>query len=199
MTTQKLLQRYGTQLLFADATDFPSSGLGPPATAANSLIIGTPTKVQMNMSTIAAAAAWESAKTATLVDVGASVGYPREWVLGACMESTATPAAGGTFDFYWNASPNSTAGTGNSGGTSGTDSAYTYTASSLKQLIFIGSMTVRANVLNIEAVVGKLILPFLYGSLIVVNNTSVAMQADGVADQTHVVLTPVIPDLQAAA
>ena len=39
MTTQLLLQKYGTQLLFADhATDFGAA----PATAGNSLIISTP-------------------------------------------------------------------------------------------------------------------------------------------------------------
>lgn len=192
MATSESLVKYGTQLLFADhAADFGAA----PATAANSLIIGTPTDVQMNMSVIAATAAWQSAKTASLAKVGSA--WPEEWKLGACMESTATPTAGGTFDFYWNSSPNSTAGTGNSGGASGTDLAYT--AAALSQFINIGSLTVRANVINISDSIGVLRMTNLYGSLIVVNNTSVAMVADGDADEIHVTLTPIIPDLQAAA
>ena len=192
MTTQELLRVYGTQLLFADhATDFGAA----PATAANSLIIGTPTDVQMNVSVLAAAAAWESAKTATLAKTGTA--FPVEWILGACIESTATPTAGGTFDFYWNASPSATAGTGNSGGASGTDSAFA--VAGLPQLIRIGSMVVRANVINIDAEIGRLEMPYLYGSLVIVNSTDVAVVADGDADEIHMVLTPVIPDLQAAA
>jgi len=193
MATQELLYDYGTQLMFADhATDFAGQA---PATAANTLIVGTPTNVQMNFSAIAAAAAWESAKTATLAKTGTA--WPREWMLGAVMESTATPAAGGTFDFYWNASPSATAGTGNSGEASGTDAAIAITH--LRALIFIGSMVVRNNVINKCSTIGRLWLPYLYGSLIMVNNTSVAMVADEDADECFAVLTPIIPDLQAAA
>ena len=192
MATNQLLQIYGTQLLFADhATDFGAA----PATAANSLIIGTPTDVQMNVSVIAAAAAWQSAKTATLAATGSA--FPIEWRLGACLESTATPAAGGTFDFYWNGSPSATAGTGNSGAASGTDASFAIAGND--QLLHIGSMTVRAAVINIDANIGVIAMPYLYGSLIVVNNTSVAMVADADADECHMVLTPIIPDLQAAA
>ena len=192
MATNKVLVQYGTQLLFADhATDFGAA----PVTAANSLIIGAPTDVQMNVSVIAAAAAWQSAKTATLAHTGTA--WPREWVLGACLESTATPTAGGRFDFYWNASPAAAAATGNSGGASGTDLAYAIVGRF--QLVFIGSMIARNNVLNIDSAIGRLSLPYLYGSLIVVNNTDKAMVADGDADECHMVLTPVIPDIMAAA
>ena len=192
MATQTVLQKYGTQLIFADhATDFAGQA---PATAANSLVVGSPTSVQMNLSVIAAAAAWESAKTATLANTGSA--WPMEWTLGAVMESTATPAAGGTFDFYWNASPSPTAGTGNSGEASGVDSAIAITH--LDALIYIGAMVVRANVINKNSNIGTLWLPHLYGSLIMVNNTDVAMVADGDADECFAVLTPIIPDIQAA-
>lgn len=193
MATQEVLQDYGTQLMFADhGTDFAGQA---PATVANTFIVGSPTSVQMNFSVIAAAAAWESAKTATLARTGTA--WPREWILAAVMESTATPAAGGTFDFYWNGSPNATPGTGNSGEASGVDSAIAITH--LQALIFIGSLTVRANVINKDSDIGKLWMPYLYGSLIMVNNTSVAMVADGNADECFATLTPVIDDLQAAA
>ncbi len=189
MATKKILAKYGTQLLFADhAVDFGAA----PATATNSFIIGTPTDVQMNVSIIAAAAAWESAKTATLADTGTA--WPDEWVLGAVMESTATPTAGGTFDFYWNASPAAAAATGNSGEASGTDAAIVVTH--LDALIFIGSMVVRNNVINKDSNIGRLRMPYLYGSLIMVNNTDAAMVAGGDADDCFAVLTPVIPEVQ---
>ena len=192
MATQKVLHKYGTQLLFADhTTDFGAA----PATAANSLIIGTPTDVQMNLSVVAAAAAWESAKTATLADTGTA--WPIYWILGACLEHTATPVAGETCEFYWNASPSVTAGTGNSGAASGTDASFA--VAGLPQLTLIGVMTLRAAVVNIQAEVGRLWLPHLYGSLIFVNKSTKAMVADATADEIHVTLTPVIEDLQAAA
>jgi len=193
MATQELLQVYGTQLMFADFSGDFDNPTDP--TAANYLVVGTPTEVQMNMSVIAAAAAWQSAKTATLAKTGSA--WPMEWVLGACMESTATPAAGGTFDFYWNPSPSATAGTANGGGCSGTDLAYT--AAGEAQLIRIGSLVTVANVINISTNIGTIWLPHLYGSLVMYNNTDKAMVADGDADQIHITLTPIIPDAQAAA
>lgn len=194
MTTQAVLQKYGTQLLFADVTDFPNSGAGPPTTAANNLIVGSPTKVQIDLTSVAAAAGRQSAKTATLAAVGTA--WPMEWVLGACLEHVATPTAGETVEFYWNASPNSTAATGNSGAASGSDAAYTVTGKT--QLIFIGAMVLTANVINIDADIGKLWLPHLYGSLIVVN-VCPTKAMHSVMDETHITLTPIIPDIQAAA
>ena len=198
MAVNKILVRYGTQLLFADhATDFAAQ---TPATTANSMNIGTPTNVQMNFSVIAAAAGWESAKTAILADaVATNNDFPEEWIFGACMESTATPADAGTFDFYWNGSPSATAGTGNSGVASGVDSSIVVTGSNLSQLTFIGSLVVLAAVVNKSTEIGRLQLPYLYGSLIIVNNTSVAMVADADADECFVVATPVYPVVQAAA
>jgi len=106
-------------------------------------------------------------------------------------------AIGCLSEFYWNPSPSATPATGNSGGTSGTDLAYT--AVGTKQLILIGVMTLRNAVINIDNRIGWLRMPDLYGSLIFVNKSGVAMVADGDADEIHVTLTPVIDNLQAAA
>ena len=193
MATNKILRQYGKQLLFADhATDY---GVSDPL-AVNKLEIDTPTDVQMDVSIIADAAGWESAKTATLVDVGSA--FPIIWLLGACMEGTATPTAGKTYDFHWNASPNATAANANSGGASGVDSSITVTGNALDQLIFIGSMTCRANVINKDTAIGWLTMPYIYGSLIMVNRSGVAMVADADADQCSAVLTPYIEHIQAA-
>lgn len=193
MTTNTVLQQYGTQLLFADhATDFGAA----PATAANSLIIGTPTDVQMNLSVLADTAMWQSAKTAILAhNVGVNNDWPIEWVFGACMEAAATPAAGVTFDFFWNASPSATVGTGNSGGCSGVDA--TYTAAGTDQLIPLGSLVCRNNVINIDSAISIVTLPHLYGSLVIQNKSGVGM-VDTVADEIHFTLTPLIPTIQAA-
>ncbi len=198
MATQKVLYKYGTQLLFADVTDFPNSGAGPPQTAANDLIISGATKVQMNLSVLADTNAWQSAKTATLADTGSS--WPLGWIFGASMEGAATPTLGATYDFFWNASPNPTAGTGNSGGCSGTDLAYT--AGGTSQLIPLGSLFCLANVFNISSDIrpgqSLIQLPHLYGSLVIVNNSGVAMEST-VPDNIHFTLTPLIPDIQASA
>ena len=194
MATQALLQKYRTQLLFADVTDFPNSGAGPPTAAANSLIVGSPTKVQLDLTDVPAGDARQSAKTATLAHTG--VAWPIEWVLGACLEHVATPTAGEVVEFWWNASPNSTAATGNSGAASGSDAAYAVAGK--EQLIRIGALVLTANVINIDADIGRIWLPHLYGSLIVVN-ASPTKAMHSVMDETHVTLTPIIPDLQAAA
>jgi len=199
MATNKVLRESGKQLSFADhATDFVTGTPHTPVTTANSFnkTGHTPTEVQMNFSVIAAAAAWESAKTATLADTGTA--WPEHWVLAAVMESAATPADGGTFDFYWNASTSSVAGTGNAGVASGVDSAIVVTASNLQQLTYIGSLTVLAQVINKDSNIGRLDMPYLYGSLIMVNSTDVAMSGV-VADECYAVLTPVFPDIQASA
>lgn len=193
MATQEVLQVYGTSLLFADATDFPDSGAGPPTTAANDIRVGTGTKVQIDLTGLAAAAGRQSAKTATL-----GTAWPRDWKLGACIEWEAAPTAGGTVEFWWNASPSGTAGTGNAGGASGADAAYAVAGKT--QLLFWGAMTVLNNVINIDPCVGTLWLPHNYGSLIVINSTDQPFRSTATAmDETHIVIYPNIPDIQAAA
>jgi len=193
MATQEILQVYGTSLLFADATDFPNAGAGPPETAANDIRVGTGTAVQIDLTLLAAAAGRQSDKTA---DLGAA--FPREWMLGACIEHEAAPTAGGTVDFYWAGSPNATPATGNPTGVTGADGAYTVANKS--QLIFIGALTVIAATINKSPTVGRLSMPYRYGSLIVINSTSSKFLESAVAmDNTHIVLNPIIPDVQAAA
>lgn len=192
MATQEVLQVYGDSFLFADVTDFPNAGAGPPETAANDLRVGTGTKVQIDLTLLAAAAGRQSAKLAL------PAAWAEKFVLGACIEHEAAPDAGGTVEFWWAASPNSTAGTGNPTGVSGADDAYTVAYKT--QLIFIGSLTVIAATINRDPAVGVLWPPHRYGSLIVINSTSSKFLETATAmDNTHIVLASVIPDLQAAA
>lgn len=176
---------YGaTQLLYADhATDFGSA----PATAANSLIIGTPTDVQMDLTGVAATGgARESAKA----DLGAIRDV--QYYVDACLEFESAPTDGGTVDFYWGSSPSGTAGTGNYGVLTGADAAITDTAGNLGQLQYIGSLSVKNAVVNIGRV--GLFTPYhRYGSLVVVNNASTALRSTATAmDETHICLTPML-------
>ena len=178
--------KYGaTQLVFADhATDFNNT----PATAANSLIIGTPTEVQIDLTGVAASGgARESNKTADLGD-------PRDamYLVEACLEFETAPTDGGSVAFYWAGSPSGTAGTGNPGGLTGADAAFTDTTGNLAQMQFIGSLTVRNNVINIGQV-GFLQPWHRYGILVVVNNASTALRSTATAmDETHITMTPVV-------
>ena len=176
----------GTQLLFADHSgDFGAA----PATAANSLIIGTPTDVQIDLTGIAASGgARQSAKTVDLGDLTRGT-YFR---VDACIESELAPSDGDKFTFFWAGSPASAAATGNGGGVTGSDSAYTDTDGSLGQIHRIGSLYCRNNVINI-GFVGYFVPEFRYGTLVFVNNTDQATRSTATAmDETHIVCTPMI-------
>jgi len=190
--TKELLQKNGAQLLFADAADFPNSGAGPPTTAANDLRITalSPTAVQIDLTGVGAAAARQSTK---ITDLGAA--WAAGWILAACIEHEAAPIAGGAVNFWWAASPNATAATGNPGSVVGADGAFT--VGGTVQLEFIGSLIVLNQVVNIKTKVGFLRPSYRYGSLIVVNNTSSAFRSTAVAmDETHITLTSLIDELQ---
>ncbi len=178
--------KYGTQLLFADhATDFGAA----PATAANSIIIGTPTDVQIDLTNLAASGGGrQSAKSG---DLGDSTRGTKMRV-DACLEFEAAPTDGDNVDFYWAGSPSATAGTGNGGGVSGSDSAYTETDGTLRQLTYIGSLVCRNNVICI-GYVGEFVPEHRYGTLVVINNADQALRSTATAmDETHITVTPII-------
>ena len=195
MATTKLLFKYGTQLCFADHEgDFTTGTPHTTGTAANSLIIGTPTEIQLDLTGVAATEARESDKTATLADTGTS--WPGEWELGACLEHVDTPTAGEYVNFYWCGSPNATAASGNAGLVTGSDADIAIAGKS--QWKFIGQLILRAAAVNINPCISRFRMPYLYGSLIVENVCPTkAMFTDAV--EMHVVCTPIIPDGQAAA
>jgi len=177
--------KYGTQLLFADhVTDFGAA----PTTAANSLIIGTPTDVQLDLTGVAASGgARQSAKTA---DLGAT--HSDIWEVSACLEFEAAPTDGGVVTFYWAESPSATAGTGNPAGLTGSDAAFVDTTGNLGQMKRIGSLTVRNNVINIGHV-GHVVVDHRYGILVVVNNADQALRSTATAmDETHIVMNEIV-------
>jgi len=188
MAASEQLVKQGIQFLFADhATDFGAA----PATAANSLIIGTPTDVQIDLTGVAASGGARQAAKADL-----TTPWGRAWALGACIEFEIAPTDNGVVEFYWAPSPSSTAGTGNAGGTTGADAAFTDTGGNLGEMQFIGNLHVRNNVIAI-GFVGILVPIYEYGNLVVVNQADQALRSTATAmDETHIVLTEIIDEAQ---
>ena len=183
MADESDLKYDGNQILFADhATDFGAS----PATAANSLLLGSQTDVQLDLTGVAATGgARQSTKTASLGDPRVSM-----YRFDACLEFEAAPTDGKSVAFYWCNSPSATAGTGNAGGLTGSDAAFTDTSGNLSQMTFIGSLAVRNNVINI-GYIGRLQPEHEYGILVIVNNTDQALRSTATAmDETHITATP---------
>lgn len=135
----------------------------------------------ITVTSVANAAARQAAK----LDLGAT--FAQLWELQATSDLAATPTAGNTIDFYWSPSDSATAATGNCGGASGADAAYTGIASnlaaSLKLLQFIGSQVVTADVAAQVAHVGSFRPISRYGCLIVVNNSGAAYVSNATNSQ----------------
>lgn len=184
----EVLLKTGVQFLFADhATDFGAA----PATAANSLIIGTPTDVQIDLTGVAASGGARESAKGDLTTPWAS-----KWAVHACLEFETAPTDDGAVHFYWGASPSSTAGTGNPGGLTGADAAFTDTPGNLGQMQRIGSLIVRNNVINIGKV-GAFTPHFQYGTLVVVNLTDQNLRSTATAmDETHITMTELIDEVQ---
>ena len=196
MATNQILQRYPTvspQWMWNDITDFPNSGDGPPTTAANDIRISGVTRGQIDLTSLAAAAARQADKQ----QISSGGVWPEFWTLGSCIEwpGGGLPTAGGTVDFYANFSPNTTAATGNSGGATGSDGAFT--AASVDQLVYLGAMVVHNSAINIDTDIATFRMPYPDMSIIVVNNTDAAFHT--VMDETNITITAVVPDIQASA
>ncbi len=187
----EILVKTGLQFLFRDPTDFDTAAPFLPATAANSLIIGTPTEVDIDLTGVAASGGARESDKLDLTTPWAS-----EWSVDACLEHETAPADGGVALFYWAASPIVTAATGNPGGLTGTDADFTDTAGILGQFQWIGSLLLRNNVINIGHV-GRFFPQFQFGILAYVNQGSTAMRSTATAmDETHIVMTEVIREIQ---
>lgn len=184
----EVLVKTGAQFLFADhAIDFGVA----PTTAANSLIIGTPQNKQLDLTGLAAVGGAREANKADLTSRWASL-----WATYACLEFETAPADGGAVYFYWGASPSSTDGTGNPGGLTGLDAAFTDTSGNLAQMQRIGSLIVKNTVINIGKV-GLFTPHFQYGTLLVVNQASTALRSTATAmDETHITMTELISEIQ---
>ena len=167
----------GTPIVVADSTDYVNNqGMGARTN-------------QIDLTSLAAGAARQSDK----LDFTANIDL--EYILGSSVEWATAPAAGETVDFYISWSNSGTAATNNSGGVSGSDSAYTgYSsnlADSLKQLQYLGSMVATVQATSVSTFTPRA----RYGTLVVVNNSAAdALMNDAV--EMAVRITPLVTQIQ---
>ena len=105
-------------------------------------------------------------------DLGAS--FAEEWgVLFAIETGSVAPSAGEAYELWWAGSPNTTAGTDNPGGASGTDSAYK--AGEVdewkKQLMFVGALSCTNDANTIQTQMLSFSPKFRYGMPVIVNKS----------------------------
>ena len=183
------------QICFADhATDFSP-------TAANDLRFSTPTSSQILLESVASVttvATTTGARASAKVDLGAV--RAARYKIRAALEFAATPTAGNTVEFYWAPSSSATAATGNAGGVSGSDAAYTGYSSnndaSLVQLELIGVMVTTAQATGTVQVAecGEFSPTERYGTLVVRNKSGAAIHSDSV--ECHIVFDPIVDQIQ---
>ncbi len=176
------------QIRFRDVTDF-----SPDAT--NTLIVGTPTDVQLITTGLAAGAYFNSTKG----DIGAL--RAASYSVMSVIEWGSAPTVGGTIQYWWAPSPNSTAANGNPGGVDGVDGAYVgYGAAAadadeaVAQLTHIGDMVVTGDSGVQIAFIGVLIPQARHGCLVIKNNSDTVLFTDDV--EMHTVLTPMTDEIQ---
>lgn len=195
MATKFLVQELdGTpkQMVFADhATDFNP-------TAANDLRKTTDGTQETDVQFTFEGVTNNSYRQSTKCDLGEN--RAPAYKVRAALEFAATPTAGNVCRLFWAPSLSATAGTGNPGGASGADSAYTGYSSnadaSAKQLDFIGNFTCTAQATaTIQiAEVGVFVPSSRYGSLVVQNSSGATMHSDSV--EMNIVFDPILPEAQ---
>lgn len=183
------------QICFADFDG--GAGAFPGTLGSDELREGTDTEVDLELLNLADTAAAQSDKA----DLGAH--FAERYACVAAIEmQIAAATAGAVVEFYWNASASATAATGNMGGTSGTAGAFTGydgtdLAQAVQQLIYIGSMVMSDEAVDSLQIgyVGDLYPPHRYGSLVVKNECGATI-CDTLDDKAHIVLNPIVPELQ---
>lgn len=182
MANNTLISNPVPQFLFADHSgDFGAA----PATGANSLIIGSPTDVQMDCTGLAASG---GCRISAKMDFGAT--RPPLYRVDACVEHETAAVDGETVSFWWAASPSATAATGNPGLATGSDVTVTDTTGNLGQYTYVGALWLKNTVVNI-GFVGLIQPSHRYGMLVMVNDSTIAMRSTATAmDEQHITLTP---------
>lgn len=178
----EILVKSGTPVVWADVTDYSSSGSGFTRTH------------QIDLTSLASAAARQGEKA----DLGAT--RPASYSVLVGFELDVAPTAGTAIDVYWSASFSGTAGTGNTGGGSGADGAYKAgeEAEWVRQLIRIGTLTTTADAATTVqrgCINDAFVPPTRYGFPIVLNrSTGQAFEGDAV--EMYVALVPNVDEIQ---
>ena len=130
-------------------------------------------------------------------DLGAT--RAREFDVDLVVQTATAPTAGGTYDLYWSPSVFSTANSGNPGGCTGASGNYSgqgvdSITNSVKQLSFIGALTVTNNPNARQSQHFVFAPSSRYGSPVVINKTDQTNNASVIEHQLK--LTPIIYESQ---
>lgn len=120
--------------------------------------------------------------------------FADEYVAELVIETNTAPTAGNTFELYWAASRNATAGSENPGGASGTDAAYKAAEEDewKKQLEFIGTLVVTNDASTVQRqIVGKFRPSYRYGMPVVVNKSGQTLNTSNTNHAVTVTPRPV--------
>lgn len=176
----EILVKNGTQIVWADTTDFGGS---PVART-----------VQIDLTSVATTAARQGVK----VDLGAT--RAARYAVTLRVEYDVAPSSGDICSLWWAPSPHATAGTANPGGVSGTDADYTGTAGdsladSILQLALIGNLVCTSDVATVVNQQSFVFFPTeRYGSIVVYNEADQAFEGDAV--EMSIIFTPLIDEIQ---
>jgi hypothetical protein len=150
--------------------------------------------IEMDIGGLANAGAWQSAKA----DLGET--RAAQYAVRIGIELDVDLSAAGTVEVYWSSSPSGTAATGNTGGASGANEAYTAGVNSqLENLQLIGILALPATCdddICYQAQIGVFTPPERYGSIVLVNKSGQALEAT--ADTMYVALIPIVDEIQNA-
>lgn len=149
---------------------------------------------EMDMGGLANGGAWQGAKG----DFGAT--RAAQYAVRISIELDVDLSSAGTIEVYHSSSPSGTAATGNTGGASGANEAYTAGANSqLEHLMLVGILALPASCdadIAYDGIVGYISIPERYGMPVVVNKSGQAFEAT--ADKIYVAYLPVIDEIQNA-
>jgi hypothetical protein len=173
----------GTPVCWADETDYVNTVSGIDRTH------------QIDLTTLAAADAWQGAKA----DLGAARAPSYSVKVSIEFKGGAAPAAGAPVEFYWSSSYSGTAGTGNDGGVeaAGADSDWDGIAGGStgerseykRHLTFMGQLSCGADAgIQVATINQCFVPPTQYGFPIVINGTAVAFMDDAV--EMYIALIP---------
>ena len=168
------LLKAGTAIILAASTDHS------PAARNN---LGTRT-AQIDLTSLVNGAHRQSAK----IDFGGgTVNWARQWEMTAAIEPVSAPSANTVCRFYIGYSDSATAGTGNPGNLSGTDSAWTgwgstaaHADDAVPDLVEIGILTATAHDAIFVANVGIFVPRARYGCVVTKNVLGVDLEGDAV-------------------
>jgi hypothetical protein len=127
--------------------------------------------------------------------------WARAYLILTSFEFAATPSAGNSVEIYVAPSVNSTAGSGNLIGLTGSNGAYSGLSSNLSDSLkllgnipYLHTCTVDTATTVQCAMAGILIPTARYGSIVVYNKSGASFHSDDV--ENHIVFTPIVDELQ---